>query len=238
MTKSLLIGIGCLTCLFAQAQNILEIKDKHFNYGAKIGMNATFPIVRDLSINNIKAENILTEYQVGWEATFFCRINFERFFIQPNLSWSKSQGDVRFYIPDPVESETTEVSITNSTLHMEAKSLNIPILIGYNLVREDPYGLSLMVGPKFRYNYKSVYTYGHGDDTEQFKSVGSPYGISISSAIGVNIGRLFFDFMYDFGINQTENEFQTMSAQIPVSNENLLISKRVNTMSISLGFLF
>lgn len=121
---------------------------------------------------------------------------------------------------------------------MEAKSINAPILIGYNLVREDPYGLSFMIGPKFRYNYNNLYTYGHGDNTEYFQSTGSPYGISITTAIGVNIGRLFFDFMYDFGINRTETEFQTQDSPIPTSNTNLLVSKRVNSMSISLGFLF
>lgn len=238
MRKFLLIGISCIACLYAHSQTILDIKDKRFNYGAKIGMDATFPIVRTLSINNAKAENILTEYQVGWEATIFCRINFNRFFIQPNLSWSKANGSIRFYIPDPSVSGTTGVSITNSTLHMEAKSINAPILIGYNLVREDPYGLSFMIGPKFRYNYNNLYTYGHGDNTEYFQSTGSPYGISITTAIGVNIGRLFFDFMYDFGINRTETEFQTQDSPIPTSNTNLLVSKRVNSMSISLGFLF
>ena len=52
MRKFLLIGISCIACLYAHSQTILDIKDKRFNYGAKIGMDATFPIVRTLSINN------------------------------------------------------------------------------------------------------------------------------------------------------------------------------------------
>ena len=41
---------------------------------------------------------------------------------------------------------------------MKTSSLEVPIMVGYNLVKKGPYGLSLMVGPKLKYNYKIAYT--------------------------------------------------------------------------------
>lgn len=54
----------------------------------------------------------------------------------------------------------------------------------------------------------------------------------------VSIGRLFFDFVYEFGLNQVESDFEKVNNPVPEINYDINIDKRTNVMSISLGVLF
>lgn len=66
-----------------QAQKFIQIEDKAFNFGAKVGVNSTFPIVNSLRIDDVEAENIRLQYKVGYQASIFCRINIDRFLSSP-----------------------------------------------------------------------------------------------------------------------------------------------------------
>ena len=110
-------------------------------------------------------------------------------------------------------------------------------MIGYYLVKEGPYALSLMVGPKFRYNYKLRYTTHFSEVTNEYINDNTPFGIGIATGLGVSIWRLFFEFTYEFGLNQIESDFKDKSSQSPVER-NISLDKRTNMMSFSLGFLF
>ena len=86
MKKVYLIGALLSFGLLAEAQSFMRFEDKAFNFGAKVGFNATFPVINSLSINGKEAENIDIEYKVGYLAAVFCRVNIERFFLQPSFS--------------------------------------------------------------------------------------------------------------------------------------------------------
>ncbi len=160
MKKVYLIGALLSFGLLAEAQSFMRFEDKAFNFGAKVGFNATFPVINSLSINGKEAENIDIEYKVGYLAAVFCRVNIERFFLQPSFSWHRSEGNIRFSIPQslPENNMLSNTSATTDLLMMKTSSLEVPIMVGYNLVKKGPYGLSLMVGPKLKYNYKIAYT--------------------------------------------------------------------------------
>ena len=225
MKKVYLIGALLSFGLLAEAQSFMRFEDKAFNFGAKVGFNATFPVINSLSINGKEAENIDIEYKVGYLAAVFCRVNIERFFLQPSFSWHRSEGNIRFSIPQslPENNMLSNTSATTDLLMMKTSSLEVPIMVGYNLVKKGPYGLSLMVGPKLKYNYKIAYT---------------PFGVNIATGVGVSIGRLFFDFVYEFGLNQVESDFEKVNNPVPEINYDINIDKRTNVMSISLGVLF
>ena len=82
-----------------RAQNLMEFRFKAFNWGAKVGLNATFPIVNSMMIDGTHVEDIRQQYRVGWQATAFARINIDKFFIEPSLSWVQTEADMRFSIP-------------------------------------------------------------------------------------------------------------------------------------------
>ena len=68
MKKVYLIGALLSFGLLAEAQSFMRFEDKAFNFGAKVGFNATFPVINSLSINGKEAENIDIEYKVGYLA--------------------------------------------------------------------------------------------------------------------------------------------------------------------------
>ena len=63
MKKVYLIGALLSFGLLAEAQSFMRFEDKAFNFGAKVGFNATFPVINSLSINGKEAENIDIEYK-------------------------------------------------------------------------------------------------------------------------------------------------------------------------------
>lgn len=240
MRKYYLIGALLSCCLLAGAQGIMRVEDKAFNFGAKVGFNATFPVLNSLSINGKEAENIDIEYKVGYLAAIFCRVNIERFFLQPSFSWHRSEGNIRFTIPQTLSEENFQnnTMVSSDLLMMKTNSLEVPIMVGYNLVKNGPYGLSLMIGPKFKYNYKLAYTVESSSTQIDYVNENTPFGLNIATGVGVSIGRLFFDFVYEFGLNQVESDFERVDNPVPEINYDINIDKRVNVMSISLGFLF
>ncbi len=241
MLKRYLIGGALiLSCTLMEAQNIMRIENKMFNVGAKVGFNATFPIINSLSINGQEAEEINMEYKIGYLASFFCRINIERFFLQPGISWSRSEGDIRFTIPQDMTNASSagEELASSNRLGIQTNSIEMPIMVGFNWVKSGPYGLSVMVGPKLKYNYDNAYSLESSTTQIDYANENTPFGVNIAAGVGVNIGRLFFDFIYEFGLNQMESEFERIDNPLPETNYDITIDKRTNMMSISLGFLF
>lgn len=238
MKKSCLLLFILLLGISAQAQNFIHIEDKMFNFGAKVGFNSTLPVINSLKIDDVEAEDIRLQYKVGYQASVFCRINIDRFFIQPDLSWYRTEGEVRFSLPETTDTNGAESVIKSSDqLKLKSSSLEMPVMIGYYLVKEGPYALSMMVGPKFKYNYNLRYTTHFSEVTNEYINDNTPFGIGIATGLGVSIARLFFEFTYEFGINTIESDFRERSSQEPVGRK-ISIDKRTNMMSFSLGFLF
>lgn len=229
-----------LFCSFTYAQKQSEASDKIFNFGATIGCNSIFPIINSITIDDVELEEIYhVKYKVGYQGSVFCRINMDRFFIQPSISWRRSEADIIFTIPPsylPGELGNEENAYTTS-LSMQKRSLQTPVMIGYNIVRKGPYGLSFMAGPNVKYGYKTRYT--SPENNQEFLSENTPWQVSISMGIGVRIWQLFFDFCYELGINQLESDFKSKSnnstSSIPY---NVQIDKHTNVLNFSLGVLF
>lgn len=211
------------------------------NIGATIGFNTAFPIINSISVDNVELENMRLLYKVGHQASFFCRVNIDRFFIQPSINWNRTEGDILFPIPsvDPVTNTFTSVETEqNARLEMEKKSLHLPVFIGYHIVREGPYGLSFIAGPNFKYDYSVNYKSTSPEAVQEFVNESTPVGVGISVGIAVKIWQLFFDFSYEFGLNHTESDFKSKNPETPLISNNIKIDKRTNMMSFSLGIVF
>lgn len=242
MKKLCLLLLSFLFCLSPiHAQKFIQIKDKAFNWGGKVGFSSTFPIINSLTINDVKAEDINMQYKVGYLASVFARVNIEHFFIQPNLSWRYAEGDIRFNIPEkegdiPLFPNNLSIYSSNQIKYKTA-SIELPVMVGFYLVKEGPYALSMMIGPNIRYTYKSNYTTNMKDFPQEYTTDNTPFGVSIATGLGVSIWRLFLDFTYEFGINQVESDFKDRLSHLPTEG-SMSIDRRTNAMSFSLGFLF
>ncbi|MDH6534215.1 PorT family protein [Parabacteroides sp. 52] len=245
MAKGIYLFMACtLLSLPLKAQHVHSAREREgkvFNMGATIGFNATFPVINSLSVDDVEVENIHIKYKVGHFASFFCRINMDRFFLQPNIFWHLSESEIHFNTPlnelpetlsnGKGEAPTTQIALQNS-------SLQVPIFVGYHIVRSGPYGLTFMAGPNFKYNYKESYTFLSTPTNYEYLSDNTPWGLGISTGISVQIRQLFFDFKYEFGLNQVETDFKSKTPAIPAISNNIKIDKRTNVMSFSLGLVF
>lgn len=229
-------------CFPANAQKFIQIEDKTFNWGGKVGMNAAFPIVKSLTIDNVQMEDIRLQYKVGYQAAAFARVNIDRFYIQPSLVWQYTEGDIRFNIPEeagiPSNGAVNQNPISKNRITYKAANLEVPVMIGYYLVKEGPYALSIMFGPNIKYNYKTHYSTNLTDTPREFVDDNTPFGISLAAGLGVSIWRLFLDFSYEFGLNEVASDFREISNNGTSQDGALKIEKRTNIMSFSLGFLF
>lgn len=223
------MAAGLLACLLAQAQDPVRTEDRMFNYGAKVGLNSAFPVINDITIEGLRADDIRVQYKVGVTAAVFCRVNFDNFFVQPSLSWRSSSSDILFTLP--AETAPESGAATGYQLTLKERSIEAPVLIGYKIVKEGGYGLSLMAGPNIKYTYKAEYSSRLGD----YESDNTPLGIGIVGGVGVSIWRFFFDFSYEFGLNQVDSDFRDSTG---MDSLDLKIDKHSNVLSFSLGFLF
>lgn len=238
MRKGLVIGLLFgLLCQALNAQSILRMEEKRFNFGAKVGFNATLPVVNSLRVLDFEANQFQTSYQVGYLASIFFRFNIQRFYIQPSPSWHYGRSHLNFAITFPEIDGVADPPIKGN-LRMHTQSLELPVLLGYHLVKQGPYGLSLMVGPKVKYNYKLDYNMAIDAREIRFVNDDTPFGVNIVTGMGVSIGRLFFDFVYEFGLNQTEASFKQLYSSSPESSFEIQLNKRTNVMSMSIGMLF
>ena len=242
MKKIYLLLLIIPFCFPVNAQRFIEIKDKTFNWGGKVGMNAAFPIVNSMTIDDVEMEDIRPQYKVGYQASIFARVNIDRFYIQPSLTWQYSEGDIRFNIPQEEsilpDGPVSQNPVSKNKITYKAATLELPVMVGYYLVKEGPYALSMMFGPNIKYNYKNRYNTNLTDTPREFVDNSTPFGISLAAGLGVNIWRLFFDFSYEFGLNEVASDFREIGNN-GVSKEGALsIDKRTNIMSFSLGFLF
>lgn len=238
MNKGCLLLLFSVLCFSLHAQSFREYKTKTFNWGAKIGFNSSVPVINSLTVDGIAAEDINTEYKVGFMASLFCRINIEKFFIQPGVSWHQTQSSFSFELPsnENISGDVTPPSIYEK-IKLKNKSVDVPVMIGYNIVKQGPYALSLMVGPKIKYNYDISYSSESAPTDGEYTNDNTPFGVNFVTGIGVSVWRLFFDFNYEFGLNKTESNFKEKISSQP-ADVNVMINKRSNLMSFSLGFLF
>ena len=241
MKKIYLILLILPFCFSANAQKFIKIEDKTFNWGGKVGVNAALPIVKSLTIDNQEMEDIRLQYKVGYQAAVFARVNIDRFYIQPSLAWQYTEGDIRFNIPQTENSlpygTNTQLPIGKNRITYKSATLEVPVMIGYYLVKEGPYALSMMFGPNIKYNYKTRYSTDMTDRPREFEDDNTPFGISIAAGLGVSIWRLFLDFSYEFGLNEVASDFREIGTEANQKG-TLNIEKRTNIMSFSLGFLF
>lgn len=241
MRKGYLIHLLLFLFLYAQAQNTMQIEEgKAFNFGATVGMNAIFPVINSFTVNGVDVENVRQHYEVGYLASVFCRINIDRYFLQPSFSWYKSESEMTLLFPQsiPTADNFTENTASMADLRIKSYSLQVPIMVGVHIIKQAPYSLSFMVGPSFKYHYNTTYSATYLNTTRDFSNDDKPLELGIAAGIGVSLWQLFFDFSYEFGINQVQSDFKEKQVQTPEIANNLRIDKRTNMMSFSLGFLF
>ena len=241
MRKQFIILVLAMVCGgFACAQSLMRPKDKIFNFGLKVGLRAMEPDINSIQVDGLDVGDIQVKNGMGYTAGFLIRVNIDRFFVQPSAFWNHSKADVSFNIVEPASEELEELEEQKypQSLKMDIKSLEVPIVVGYHLIKERPYVLSVMGGVKMKYNYDVSYTSNETYTTIDYMEDSTPYHLSAYGAMEVFIGKLTFDIGYEYGLNRLNSDFRSISYREGVESPTMNISKRLNGLSMSIGMMF
>ena len=155
------------------------------------------------------------------------------------IAWDDPALGIDWRIPREEILLSEKASIA-STIH----SVDVPVIYGYNIIKEGPYSLAVFGGPKVRY----IWDRKSDIDFENFDQVNirerlRPLNLSFPVGVSVTISRVFFDFRYDMGLH---NISKSVTYDIPADNnaadENtkneIRFHRRDNVLSFSFGVFF
>lgn len=248
MRRVLLKTIYSLVLIYISSQNMLYsqnfgrknnvYKDKVFNFGFKGGFTSTNFIVDGIDIGSYNIEKVQNNYRIGYFGTIFTRFNIKRHYIQTEVSYTVNKGEIRF---EKWGKEADILSPTFSKAITEIHSIDIPILYGYNTIKEKNYGLSIFAGPKLRIHlnpesntsFNNFTIDGLVEDLDKL----SPLMVAGAS---VNIYNVFFDFRYEHGLsNISKNIYGTKNERFFAdSKDKIRINRWYSAISFSLGLMF
>lgn len=237
----LMLSLGVCSLVSAQEKGFMYLKDKTCNFGFRVGFNSTLPVITQLTADDEAVTNYQIQYKVGYLAALSMRVNLNRFFITPTVSWYYTESELDFALPKSFhlgDEELQTQSRLDNAIHLNSSSVEIPVLIGYDLIKENPYRLSAMIGPKLKYQYRTGYDI-HTEEMSNchFVTNDHPYNVNLVAGLDVTIGRLFLDFTYELGITRTSSTFE-YSLPDDTEAHYLRYQRRTNSLSFALGILF
>lgn len=229
-----------LWIIFVPTTILAQERQKWVEWGVKAGVNAPYISIEEFEIDGIKKDDPETQTQVGYFFALFSRVNFHKHYIQLEASTHYTRSEIAIDLTDFGYSlENTGIN-PDSKLKFHRRTLEFPLLYGYNFVKKNPYELALFVGPKLRY------TFDRGnDDTKSSNNAieilekSKPLTACIVFGLGTRISNFVLDVRYEFGVdNISKSSAYTLKLPTGENSGELTLNRRMNLMSFSLGVIF
>jgi hypothetical protein len=230
-SKRLLTGVCILFLLGSpiSGQEQYNFNRRTVNWGFKVGLNAN--AVRYLSgvRGEEKLNNLSFRNRTGVTTTGFLRINFERFFIQPEVSWNTLDKNILFSLSSE-ESSTQVIELSFKT-----QTVNASGLIGYNITKTGPFLFNVYAGTSLHYKYDARYTIlPSKSEYYDFNPGRNAFGVV---GFSMNIANAHFDIRYALGILPTDIDFNQIAYK-PDRLEGVILHKGENLLGFSFGVMF
>jgi len=131
-----------------------------FDIGPKVGFN-TSKMTTNMADYTPKTN---TSYQFG----AFARINFGRFYIQPEVYSNSKKGEV--------VSLSNGISTVNS---FNLKTVDVPALLGIKIINQKPFNVRVMAGPVFSFLMDKSVKGQFTEDNLKNSFFGWQYGVGV-----------------------------------------------------------
>lgn len=205
------------------------------SYGIKGGFNSSMFLIDRFVVNGATVQEIENNYRLGYNLSAFARFNINRHFIQLGPEISIINSEIKF---DKKASQHPDVVPDYASIISNIKSINVPLVYGYNIVDESPYSLSIFTGPVFKYIWRNK----SNIDFVNFSPLNiqealSPFALNLTVGLSVKISYIFFDFAYEIGLNNISKEIKAYNLGSQV-NGDFNFDRRNNTLSFSFGCSF
>ena len=231
-----LLLLCCIASLSAQNP---DIPKNRFNGGFRVGVNAPFVDIRSAKVNETSIELPAADSKIGFLASAFGKINLHKHYLQLEAGVNYLRSDIELQPEDFIPtllSDNVKSTITNRIY-----TIDVPILYGYNFVKQGPYELSFFTGPKFKYILKENNNIDNYDMRYAITTDESlkPFTINYLIGIGVSISRLIIDFRYEFALTNIHNSggYTLNNSDVAPASNKLSIKRGINVLSFSLGFV-
>lgn len=177
------------------------------NFGLRGGLT-TAKISTDLS------ENFASENQLGYQGGVFVRLNFNRFYVQPELIYNHRSTVLEYNIYPTINGEDQEVGVRSD---IKIGTIDIPVLAGFKLVDTKMLNFRIFAGPtiSFSTNESLSYEYTTSDGENIEGDVPEDSQLSLDSfnktnwylqaGAGVDVLFLTFDVRYEKGLSDIYN---------------------------------
>lgn len=239
MKRSILYSIIILLCLSSYAQRTpREAHQQKINFGMKGGFNSSMYFIDKFKIQDVTIDEIQNNYKTGYFGTLFMKINMQKHYIQPELSFNVSKSGIEF---DKIGSQHPDIDPEYATITSIIRSVELPVLYGFKFIKEGPYSMSFFLGPKLKYVWKNkskleFISFDQKGINEEL------YPVNISSVVGleVSISNILFDFRYEIGLHNVSKSitYDNINDNGQEQVSSILFKRRCNILSFSLGFIF
>ena len=201
---------------------ILFINTAHaqfFQVGLKGGISSSKAQVDELfTIDNTTVSYKTGKAKLGWHIGLYSRIKISRFYVQPELLFSSTGGEI----------EVSEAGITTPELaQIDLNKLDIPVMAGFFITKS----FRIFAGPTFSYLISEDIK-----GTELISDIKQNYNkanIGYQAGLGFDVSRLTLDLKYEGNLSKLGE-----SVTIPLIDETFSTDLRNPQFIVSVGFKF
>lgn len=196
------------------------------NIGIRAGLT-TSQLTTDLS------EQFSSDNTLGYQFGAFARLNFNKFYVQPELIYNHRSTKLEYEINPVIDGENQRVGVRSD---MKIGTFDIPVIAGFKLIKNKLFNVRLFAGPNisFSSSKKVSYEYTTNDGEDFDGEIPDDGKISLDdfnsttwylqAGAGVDVLFLTFDIRYEKGLSDLYN-----SANLNFKN---------NVWVFTLGFKF
>ncbi len=221
------------------AQTNTEHK-KWFDWGIKAGVNAPYIDIQKFEVNGVEKDEPEIQSKVGYFFAVFSRINIRKHYIQLEASTHYTRSAIATDLTYFGNSLINTGISTEAEIKTNRRTIEVPLLYGYNFIKKHPYELAVFLGPKLRYAVDRG-----DDDTEsnnnsiEFHEEIKPLTTCIVLGLGTRISNFVIDVRYEFGLgNISKSTSYILKSPTGETTGNITLNRRTNLMSFSLGVIF
>lgn len=201
-----------------------------FNYGVKAGFQAVTYNHTNFNIEGYRFnDNTIQSSKVSYTINPFLRIAWKKFYIQTETALGITFHNFDFF-------ETTEEDITpgKAEYSLTTVCFQIPLLIGYNFIDYDNYGMGFFTGPrtKFILTSQSKQDFSHFKYDNLYEEL-DKRNLYWELGLGVRIHNVFFDITYDWGLSTNRTKITDKDTGATYYNK-----RNESVLSFSVGFIF
>ena len=226
--------VACILLLFSFSLSAQKGGNRlRVNAGLKLGFqaitynNPTFEI--DGYAYN---ENTIQSNKIGYTAAPFLRVSYNKFYIQTDAAFGITRHSFDF--TDTHESSIAGVTPNSPQYNLTTYCLQVPLLIGYEFIKQEKYGMSAFTGPRTKFTFTS-------HDKQEFKHFSYEDLNEVLEkkvyywevGLGVRIYNVFFDFAFDIGLTEASKNIRETK-----TGKEFKTKRKDNILSFSVGMIF